>query len=225
VIVDDQALLTSALEVAFEQDGRARVVGTAALIEHGVKAVRAAAPDVVLSDRRLPDGDVEDHVQELVSACPSARVLMMTGWPTKRSCLLALEGGVRGIVSKAEPIPRILDAIERVMAGDLIIPAALGGALANQANSGGRRTRGELSARELDVLEALAKGESIANAADRLCISPNTARNHLARLMLKLGVHDRVAAVTEGIRLGLVSPKVPLALDALGTPYQNRVGA
>jgi DNA-binding NarL/FixJ family response regulator len=215
VIIDDQALLTSALEVALEQEARAVVVGAAELIEHGIELVRTAAPDVVLTDRRLPDGDVEDHIAALRAACPASRLVMMTGWPTRRSSLMALEAGVHGIVSKAQPLHRIVDAIERVIAGELVVPASLAASLVGRARRSERGVPpGDLSARELDVLEALARGEQIAAIAHRLCISPNTARNHLARVMLKLGVHDRLAAVTEGIRLGLVSPHLPRDCDA-----------
>ena len=217
VIIDDDVLLTSALEIAFEHEAHATVVATAGSIAAGIDAVRAARPDVVLTDRRLPDGDVEDHISALVAAQPSARVVMMSGLPTKRSAVLALEGGVVGIVSKAQPLARIVDAIERVMAGELVIPASVAGIVVDRAQQGRRSHRpGDLSTRELDVLDALAHGESLTSIAERLSISRHTARNHLARVMLKLGVHDRLSAVTEGIRLGLVSSHHPQDLDAPG---------
>jgi DNA-binding NarL/FixJ family response regulator len=152
---------------------------------------------------------MDERVAELRAACPSARVVMMTGWPTQRSSLAALDAGVQGIVSKAQPVAQILDSIARVVAGDLVVPVSLTQALLVRAGRSDTVQRNELSRRELDVLEALAWGESTIDAAHRLCISNNTVRNHLARAMLKLGVHDRLAAVAEAIRLGLVAPRLP----------------
>lgn len=209
LVIDDHELLSSALRAAFAQDGRTTVVGMAGSIDAGIEAARRLVPDVILTDRRLPDGDMDERVAELRDACPSARVVMMTGWPTQRSSLAALDAGVQGIVSKAQPVAQILDSIVRVVAGDLVVPVSLTQALLVRAGRSDTVQRNALSRRELDVLEALAWGESTIAAAARLCISNNTVRNHLARAMLKLGVHDRLAAVAEAIRLGLVAPRLP----------------
>jgi DNA-binding NarL/FixJ family response regulator len=120
-----------------------------------------------------------------------------------------VDAGVDGIVLKSQPIDHILDSIIRVAAGELVVPSAIVhhlGLHPTRAEPSGRTT---LTARELDVLEWLARGESTVQVATRLCISNATVRNHLARVMLKLGVHDRLTAVTEGIRLGLVAPRPP----------------
>jgi DNA-binding NarL/FixJ family response regulator len=143
----------------------------------------------------------------------------MTGWPTERSSLEALDAGVQGIISKAQPVAQILDTISRVVAGDLVVPSALTHLLLARSGRSDTRRSNELSRRELDVLEALACGTSTIEAARRLCISHNTVRNHLARAMLKLGVHDRLAAVAEAIRLGLVAPTLP----GTGTVDERRV--
>lgn len=209
LVVDDHSLLATALVAAFEQDGRARVVGTALTIAEAERAARLLAPDVILSDRRLPDGDADQHIDRLTAASPGTHVLLMTGWPTERSSMAALDGGARGVISKARPVQDIVDAVGRVAAGDLVLPVELAKGLLQRDGSTSGASRADLSRRELDVLEALACGESTAEAADRLCISSNTLRNHLARAMLKLGVHNRVAAVSEAIRLGLVAPQLP----------------
>ena len=206
LIVDDHELLSSALAVAMDVDGRATVVATAPDLAGGRAAAAVHRPDVVLTDRRLPDGDADQHVTELLEASPSSRILMMTGWATERSSMAALEAGAHGIVSKAEHLDRIVDAVDRVARGELVLPRDLAGRLLGRT---GARDRTTLSGRELDVLEALACGEPSAVAAARLCMSHNTLRNHLARAMLKLGVHDRLSAVTEAIRLGLIAPAMP----------------
>lgn len=218
LVIDDHELLSSSLRAAFADDGRFHVVGTATSIADGLAAVAALRPDVVLTDRRLPDGDMDEHVAELKAAWPAARVVLMTGWPTQRSSLAALDAGVQGIVSKTQPVAQILDSIARVVAGDLVVPVSLTHALLARAGRSDTVCRNELSRRELDVLEALAWGQSTIEAAQRLCISNNTVRNHLARAMLKLGVHDRLSAVSEAIRLGLVAPRLPGSEPAAAEP-------
>ncbi|HEX4868289.1 MAG TPA: response regulator transcription factor [Acidimicrobiales bacterium] len=208
VVVDDHELLSSALEIALGIGGGFEVVATASTLAAGCAEVARHRPDVILTDRRLPDGDVDQHVRELVEASPTSRILLMTGWATERSSLAALEAGAHGVISKAEPIQRIVEAVGRVAAGELILPAEIAERLLGRRST---RRRNELSARELDVLEALASGEPSALAAARLCMSQNTLRNHLSRAMLKLGVHDRLSAVTEAMRLGLVAPRTPAA--------------
>ncbi|MEO7429664.1 MAG: response regulator transcription factor, partial [Acidimicrobiales bacterium] len=186
----------------------------ASTIASGVLAAASLQPDVILTDRRLPDGDMDDHVHELRAASPSSRIVLMTGWPTQRSCLAALDAGVQGIISKAQPVSQILDTVARVVAGDLVVPASLTPVLLARTGRSDMARSNDLSRRELDVLEALACGESTLDAARRLCISNNTVRNHLARAMLKLGVHDRLSAVAEAMRLGLVAPRLPGSGDS-----------
>jgi DNA-binding NarL/FixJ family response regulator len=209
VVIDDHELLSSALEIAIEVDGRATVVATAASLAEGMDVVRSHQPDVVLTDRRLPDGDADQAVGDLLSASPRSRVVMMTGWPTDRSSMAAFEAGVQGIVLKTEPVSKIVDSVVRVASGEVIVPPELVDRMFGSA----RRDRRGLSPRELDVLEALAGGDTAAVAAANLCMSQNTLRNHLSRAMLKLGARDRLGAVTEAMRRGLISPRLPAAAE------------
>jgi DNA-binding NarL/FixJ family response regulator len=211
VLIDDHELLSSALQIAMEVEGRARVVATAASLAEGMDAVRCHQPDVVLTDRRLPDGDVDQVVGDLLEASPRSLIVMMTGWPTERSSLAAFEAGAKGIVLKTEPVAKIVEAVLRVAAGDVIVPVDL----VDRMFGSIRGDRRGLSARELDVLEALAAGETTGAAAAQLCMSQNTLRNHLSRAMLKLGAHDRLGAVTEAMRRGLISPRLHAADEAL----------
>jgi DNA-binding NarL/FixJ family response regulator len=209
LVIDDHELLSSALRAAFSLDGRAEVVATAESIAEGVRMAGATKPDVILTDRRLPDGDIDQHVGRLLEVSPGSRVMMMTGWPTERSSLAALDSGVTGIVSKADPVSTIVAAVLRVAAGELLLPASLAPLLLRRSGQAAPVRAGSLSGRELDVIEALAAGESTTIAAQRLCMSPNTLRNHLARAMAKLGAHDRLGAVSQATRLGLIAPRMP----------------
>jgi DNA-binding NarL/FixJ family response regulator len=209
LIIDDHELVSSALGATFAEDGRTEIVGMATSIADGLRAAAETQPDVILTDRRLPDGDMDQHLAGLRLASPSSRILMMTGWFTERSSLAALDAGAQGIVSKAQPVAQILEAIVRVVAGDLVVPASVTRLLVERAgrSEGGRRH--QLSRRELDVLEGLACGESAPEISRRLCISAHTVRNHVAGAMLKLQAHDRLSAVAQAIQLGLVAPRLP----------------
>jgi two-component system, NarL family, nitrate/nitrite response regulator NarL len=211
VVVDDHELLSSALQIALAVEGKAQVVGTAATLAAGRDAVRAHQPDVILTDRLLPDGEVDQHVGSLLAVSPGSRVLLMTGWPTERSSQAALESGAHGVISKTESVGRIVEAVLRVAAGELLLPADVARRLLRPPE---RRGRSELSEREIEVLEALAAGVTAQAAAGRLGMSHNTLRNHVSRAMLKLGVHDRLGAVTEAMRLGLIAPARPTASPA-----------
>lgn len=206
VVIDDHELLSSALQIALAVEGRAQVVATATTLAEGRDAVRAHQPDVILTDRLLPDGEVDQHVGSLLAGSPRSRVLLMTGWPTERSSHTALESGAHGVISKTEPVARIVEAVQRVATGELLLPPDIARRLLRAPDHKGR---GELSEREIEVLEALASGDTSKVAAGRLGMSHNTLRNHLSRAMLKLGVHDRLGAVTEAMRLGLIAPARP----------------
>jgi DNA-binding NarL/FixJ family response regulator len=152
LVVDDHELLSSSLCAAFAYDGRTTVVGTAGSIAEGVRLATSLQPDVVLTDRRLPDGDVDEHVWDLRNASPTARIIMMTGWPTQQSSLAALDAGVEGIISKSQPVAQIIDAVTRVMRGELVVPASLAPMLlARTGRTNEAKSRNELSRRELDV--------------------------------------------------------------------------
>lgn len=215
VVIDDHELLSSALQIALAVDGKAQVVATATTLAEGCEAVAAHRPDVVLTDRLLPDGEVDQHIGSLLQGSPHSRVLLMTGWPTERSSQAALESGAHGVISKTESVARIVEAVQRVASGELLLPPDVARRLLRRPDHG---ARSDLSERELQVLEALASGDTSRAAAERLCMSHNTLRNHLSRAMLKLGVHDRLGAVTEAMRRGLIAPERPSGSTSTAVP-------
>lgn len=207
VVIDDHDLLAGAVRIAFDQEPTCRVVATAGTWVEALEVVATFRPDLIVTDRRLADVDVDDHLGQLQAASPRSRILLMTGWPTERAFLSALRAGAHGVIAKSQSVVELVAAAHRVLAGELVAPAWLLPALLGDSHGGEGRNR--LTARELDVLELLATGAGSDDAAAKLCISVNTLRNHLRSAMAKLGVHNRLAAVSAAVERGLVSPQLP----------------
>jgi DNA-binding NarL/FixJ family response regulator len=216
LLIEDHDLLATALEAAIGLRHDMTVVGVAATLEAGIEQARATRPDLVISDRHLPDGDLELSFERLISASPSSRVLVMTGWPTEHVLRAALECGAHGVVTKDQPLDELIDAARRVAAGQVSVPSWLLARLLGTERRAGTRA-GCLTRREIEVLELLAAGRSTVEVAQQLHVSIHTMRNHLASAMAKLGVSTRMAAITEAVRLGLVVPPLPDTTAARAT--------
>lgn len=213
IVVDDHDLVGAAIAGSLgELDGFA-VAGVATTIEAGVALAARAAPDLVVTDLRLPDGEVTDHLDRFRAAAPDARVLVLSGIATEQTLLAALRAGADGFVAKTQPMAQLVDAARRVVAGELVFPGSYVRRLLEhgQVVAPRRRSGPRLTPREIDVVQLLALGLSTTDVAQELALSVNTVRNHLAAAMQKLGVGSRLAAVAEAIRLGIVTPPAAMA--------------
>ena len=177
------------------------VVGVAGTISDGIGAARAANPDIVLLDFRLPDGDAPACIARLRDVAPDARVLVMTGLADESTFAAARAAGCAGVITKDK-------AAQDLVAG---IRAAAAGASVEQAKTevAPELVARSLSAREREVLAHLAAGVSTEEIAGMLHISPVTVRNHVQRILGKLGAHSRLEAVALAIRAGIISPPAP----------------
>jgi DNA-binding NarL/FixJ family response regulator len=208
LLIEDHDLLATALRTAIELQPDLHVVGVAATLADGVDLAAGTRPDVVISDRHLPDGHLEAHLAALIAASPGSRVLVMTGWPTEHVLRATLESGAHGVVTKDQPLDQLIDATRLVAAGQVSVPSWLLSLLVGEDRRS-TAPAGRLTRREVEVLEMLAAGTGTAEIAGQLNLSINTLRNHLASAMSKLRVNTRIAAITEAVRLGLVVPRLP----------------
>jgi len=211
VVVDDHEMVGDALAAVLGQEPDFDVIGVARDVERAVVMATAATPDLLVTDLALAGGEVTEELPRFRDAAPSCRVLVMTGRPTERSFLDSVRAGVGGYVAKSRPMVDIVHACRRVAAGEAVFPQEYLRLLLDQTVAA-PTTRPRLTVREVDVVQRLAFGRSTTEVADDLALAVNTVRNHLASAMSKLGTTNRLAAVAEAIRLGIVSPPTAASL-------------
>ena len=212
LLVDDDALMRAGLAAILSSDGEVEVVGEAADGRAAVDRVARLRPEVVLMDVRMPDLDGIAATREVVAVAPDARVVILTTFEDDDYIFGALTAGASGFLLKRTSPERLLEAIKAVAAGDsLLSPSVTRRVIDRMAAlpSGeavlDRRVEA-LTAREREVLEHLARGLSNAEIAGALVIEESTVKTHVKRILMKLGLRDRVQAVIFAYESGLVRP-------------------
>ncbi|HEY3614228.1 MAG TPA: response regulator [Gaiellales bacterium] len=217
LIADDQLLVRTGFRVILDAEPDIRVVGEAADGRSAVALARSRAPDVVLMDIRMPELDGLRAAEEIIGDPELATaVVMLTTFDVGHYVYEALRIGASGFLLKDAPASRLLDAVRVAAAGDALIAPSVTRRLieqfarAAQPRPGGTpKALAELTARELDVLRLLARGLSNAEIAAQLVLGENTVKTHVAHLLAKLGLRDRVQAVVVAYESGLVAPELP----------------
>lgn len=202
LIVDDHAMVASGLRSALDDEHDLEVVATAGSIAEALAAAGRDRPDIVLMDFRLGDGDAADGMAALAAAGHDVPVVVVSGHADVRSVQRAVEAGCAGYLLKDQAIEELAGAIRAVCGGGAVFaPAVLPAVLGRRAAGPGH----DLTAREAEVLQLLAGGASTADIAGTLFLSTNTVRNHVQRVLGKLGAHSKLEAVAIGLREGLVT--------------------
>ncbi len=205
VLIEDHDMVANALGQVLQSQDDLELKATAGSIRSGIEAVRQHEPDVIVTDLRLPDGLITDHLVELRDG-PDAPLVMTT----EKALLDALAAGVTGFLAKAQPMPDLIDGVRRVARGELVVAPELHHVLVDRIDR--RTATGHASAltrREVEVLQCLADGLGTDEIADALHLSRNTIRNHVSRILLKLEAHSRLEAVSEATRRGIISSSSP----------------
>ncbi len=212
LIADDQALVRVGLRKILEAEPDTEVVGEAGDGEEAVAAARRLRPDVVLMDIRMPVLDGIEATRRIVAEQPGARVLILTTFGLDGYVYDALRAGASGFMLKDAPPEEIAAAVRIVASGEaLLAPAVTRTVIEEFARRSPappeppRRPRG-LTPREREVLDLLARGLSNPEICARLVISEATTKTHVARILQKLGLRDRVQAVIYAYENGLVAP-------------------
>ncbi len=213
LICDDQALVRVGLRKILEAEPELTVVGEAADGEDGVAAARRLRPDVVLMDIRMPVLDGIEATRRIVHDRASTRVLILTTFGLDEYVYDALRSGASGFMLKDAPPEEIAAAVRIVAAGEALLAPAVTRAVIDEfarrepvAPPKQPPALAELTPREREVLQLLARGRSNAEICDELVVSEATAKTHVARILQKLDLRDRVQAVIYAYESGLVSP-------------------
>lgn len=206
VIADDHASFRSGLRALLGTADDLQVVGEAATGEDAVRTTERLQPDVVLMDVTMPGGDGIEATGRIVDALPHVAVVVLTMDAGDDSVLRALRAGARGYVLKGAQRAELLRAIRAVAAGEAIlapdVARRLSGYLVPSAHAR-IRPFPELSDRELEILDLIARGRSNTEITDQLVLSPKTVRNHVSNIFAKLQVRDRAEAIVRAREAGL----------------------
>lgn len=213
LLVDDDELMRAGLRAVLSSDQSIRVVGEASSGRGAISAVGAYGPDLVLMDVRMPDLDGIAATREILAASPTVRVLILTTFEEDEYIFGALNAGASGFLLKRTRPEELLTAIHTVAAGDsLLSPSVTRTVIAHLADQPVRNTGGgdrleELTTREREVLELIARGLSNSEIAEALVIEESTVKTHVKRILMKLRLRDRIHAVIFAYDSGLASPR------------------
>ena len=213
MLADDQALVREGLRRILDREPDLEVVGEAVDGEQAVELSRELLPDVAVVDIRMPRLDGIEATRRIAAALGDrVRVLVLTTFDLDRYVFDALRAGASGFLLKDVPAEGLVDAVRVIAAGSsLLAPAVTGAVIAEFARrpavpEGDAPVLQQLTAREREVLVLLTRGRSNAEIAGELVLSEATVKTHVAHLLMKLGVRDRVQAVILAYETGLVQP-------------------
>jgi DNA-binding NarL/FixJ family response regulator len=214
LIADDQALVRAGFRMILEAEEDMEVVGEAADGREAVAEAQRLRPDVVLMDVRMPDVDGLDATRRLLGDDGSdAKVVMLTTFDMDEYVYDALRAGASGFLLKDVPPEQLVAGIRAVASGDaLLAPSVTRRVIEEFVRRPPESVRtpppelAELTERELEVLKLMARGLANAEIAQELFISETTVKTHVAHILMKLELRDRVQAVVFAYESGLVLP-------------------
>jgi len=214
LLVDDQALVRAGFRMILDAETEMEVVGEASDGREAIDQVRALRPEIVLMDIRMPDLDgLEATRRILASGDEAPKILMLTTFDLDEYVYEALRAGASGFLLKDTPPEQLVAAIEVISQGEaLLSPTITRRVISEFVKGTGPKPQAQfprlqdLTAREREVLTLIARGLSNAEIAKTLFVSETTVKTHVARILMKLGLRDRVQAVVLAYESGIVQP-------------------
>jgi DNA-binding NarL/FixJ family response regulator len=212
LVVDDQRLVRAGFRVILSREADIDVIGEAADGQEAIDLARSLAPAVVLMDIRMPNVDGLAAAR-VVLAETYSRVLMLTTFDSDEYVYAALRAGASGFLLKDAPSEQLVAAVRSVASGDALIDPSITRRLiqqfviATRPASQAPELLAALTPRERDVLRLIAQGKSNLEIAADLVVEESTVKTHVARILMKLGLRDRVQAVVLAYETGFVTPE------------------
>lgn len=197
-------MVAEAICLALERSPDLRIVGRAASVTSALAGVERWEPNVVLMDRRLPDGDGVSAIAPLLALLPDVRVLVLAGEGSAGVAARVAETGGAGLILKARGLSELEDAVRRVAAGEVVFGQDLLGDVLGRLSGREPHLGANLTPRERQALQLLGEGHTTAELSKELGVALNTGRNHVQRVLEKLGARSQLEAVTIARREGLL---------------------
>jgi DNA-binding NarL/FixJ family response regulator len=210
MVVDDQAMVRRGLRMIVDSEDDMQVVAEAVDGEHAVASALRLDPDVVLMDIRMPRVDGLTATQRIIDQGGGARILILTTFDTDEYLYEALRVGASGFLLKNASPEELINAVRVIAGGEALLDPAVtrrvieGYTASRRSSPAGDGRLATLTAREREVLLLVARGLANAEIAERLTLSPSTVKNHVAAILLKLGLRSRTQAVVLAYETGLV---------------------
>jgi DNA-binding NarL/FixJ family response regulator len=213
LLADDQALVRAGFRALLDAQDDIEVVGEASDGEHAVRLATNLAPDVVLMDIRMPGHDGLDATRTIAAneRLDHVRIVILTTFELDEYVFEALRAGASGFLVKDTEPAELIQAVRVVAHGDALLSAGVTRRLIAEFAARAKEpptasSLDELTDREREVMALVAAGLSNEQIADRLVVSPATAKTHVSRAMVKLGARDRAQLVVLAYESGLVRP-------------------
>jgi DNA-binding NarL/FixJ family response regulator len=198
MVVDDHPLMRVGVVSIINARSDMAAIAEAGSGEEAVALFQQRKPDVTLMDLRLPKMNGVDAIRAIRASSPRARFIVLTTYEGDEDIHRALEAGAQGYIIKGMPYETLVDAIRRVHSGSRFIPPPVARTLA------ARMPDSDLSGREREVLELVAKGKSNKEIASDLGITEATVKCHVSTILMRLNVTDRTQAVVTALQRGLI---------------------
>ena len=201
LLVDDHPVVREGLRGMIDAEDDLTVVGEAASGAEAQTMAAALRPDVILMDLRMPDGDGVTTTERILADLPQTRIVVVTTYESDADILRAVEAGAAGYLLKDASRAELAAAVRDAAAGKTVLAPSVAGRLLGLMREPAPAV---LTAREIEVLALVARGQTNADIGRALHISEATVKTHLLRTFAKLEVSDRTAAVTTAMALGLL---------------------
>jgi DNA-binding NarL/FixJ family response regulator len=210
LIVDDHRMFGESLARLLSDEEGITVVGIAQSAEEAVALSSRFEPRVVLMDYKLPDSDGVVVAAEIKRRHPETNVVMLTGFGDDRVLVAAIEAGCSGFLTKDRAAVEVADAVRAAAAGEALIAPDLLARLLPKLNRTNRAIGADLTERERQVVDLLARGWSNKAIGSELYLSVNTVRNYVQSVLTKLSAHSKLEAVSNAVRDGVIDYPTPV---------------
>ena len=199
LLADDHMVVRMGIASVLGFAGGIEVVGEADNGLDAVKFARELKPDIVLMDLQMPELCGADATARIHADIPSVKILILTSYGTSADLKKAMDAGASGILMKSSSRTEIIDAIRGVMAGEVVMSDEIRHTIENIS------AMPEMSPRQTEILNLVAKGFSNKEIAEIIGISPETVKEHVAKILHSIGASSRAEAATIAVNLGLIT--------------------